>query len=96
MRFAKRVMDQQDRGALEVAAASMTKIYATELLQRIAQVATELLGPFGSLSRGSAWAPRDGRFAYDVIEHIHPAVSIGANEIQRNSIAQAGLGLPRS
>jgi len=96
MRFAKRVMDQQDRGALEVAAASMTKIHATELLQRIAQVATELLGPFGSLSRGSVWAPRDGRFAYDVIEHIHPAVSIGANEIQRSSIAQAGLGLPRS
>jgi alkylation response protein AidB-like acyl-CoA dehydrogenase len=96
MRFAKRAMDQQDRGELEVAAASMTKIHATELLQRIAQTATELLGPFGSLRAGNAWAPRDGRFAYDVIEYIHPAVSIGANEIQRSSIAQAGLGLPRS
>jgi len=96
VRFAKRVMFQQDRGELEVAAASMTKIYATELLQRIAQVASELLGPFGSLRQGSRWAPLDGHFAYDVIERIHPTVSIGANEIRRNSIAQLGLGLPRS
>jgi alkylation response protein AidB-like acyl-CoA dehydrogenase len=96
VRFAKRVMFQQDRGELEAAAASMTKVYATELLQRIAQVATELLGPFGSLREGSEWAPLDGHFAYEVIERIHPAVSIGANEIRRNSIAQLGLGLPRS
>jgi alkylation response protein AidB-like acyl-CoA dehydrogenase len=96
MRFAMRALDQQERGGLDPAASSMTKVYATELLQRIAQVATELLGPFGSLREGSPWAPLEGHFAYDVIERIHPTVSIGANEIRRSSIAQMGLGLPRS
>ena len=63
--------------------------------QRIARTATDLLGPFGLLRSGSARAPAGGRFAYEVVEHIHPAVSVGSNEIQRNAIAQARLGLPR-
>lgn len=94
-RFALRVMWAQDRGEAGAAETAMSKLYVTELLQRIAQTATELLGPYGVLRAGSPRAPADGRFCYEVIEHIHPAVSVGANEIQRNAIAQAGLGLPR-
>ena len=94
-RFCRRVMWAQDRGEVPVHETSMAKVYVTELLQRIAQTATEILGPFGSLRPGSAHAPADGRYCYEVIERIHPAVSVGANEIQRNAIAQSGLGLPR-
>ncbi len=94
-RFCRRVMWSQDRGEAPVHETSMAKIYVTELLQRIAQTATELMGPFGSLRPGSPRAPAGGRFCYEVIERIHPAVSIGSNEIQRNTIAQLGLGLPR-
>ena len=41
-----------------------------------------------------AGAPLRGRFAYEVIERIHPTVSVGANEIQRDTIARFGLQLP--
>jgi alkylation response protein AidB-like acyl-CoA dehydrogenase len=94
-RFCRRVMWAQDRGEVAVHETSMAKVYVTELLQRIAQTATELMGPFGALRPGSPHAPAAGRFCYEVIERIHPAVSVGANEIQRSTIAQLGLGLPR-
>jgi alkylation response protein AidB-like acyl-CoA dehydrogenase len=94
-RFAVRVMWAQDRGEASVHETASSKVYVTELLQRIAQTATELMGPFGALRPGSPRAPAGGRFCFEVIERIHPAVSVGANEIQRNAIAQAGLGLPR-
>jgi alkylation response protein AidB-like acyl-CoA dehydrogenase len=94
-RFCRRVMWAQDQGEAAVHETSMAKVYVTELLQRIAQTATEIMGPFGSLRPGSPHAPADGRFCFEVIERIHPAVSVGSNEIQRNTIAQLGLGLPR-
>jgi hypothetical protein len=33
--------------------------------------------------------------AYETVERLHPTLSVGANEIQRTTIAEAGLGLPR-
>ena len=94
-RFCLRVLGLQDQGEAPISEAAMAKIYVTELLQRIAQTATELMGPFGALRPGSPRAPAGGRFCYDVIERIHPAISVGSNEIQRNTVAQMGLGLPR-
>ncbi|MCE2392250.1 MAG: acyl-CoA dehydrogenase family protein [Proteobacteria bacterium] len=94
LHFAKRVMWRQDRGEVPVHEASMAKVYATELLQRIARLGLELLGPEGTLYRGSPSAPYDGLFAWEAIERIHPTLSVGANELQRDAIARAGLSLP--
>ena len=33
-------------------------------------------------------------FAYETVERLHPTLSVGANEIQRTTIGQVGLGLP--
>lgn len=97
-RFASRVMALQDAGQRPIAEASMAKVYVTELLQRLALVGVDLLGPDGLwhevLFGPRAGAPLRGRFAYEVIERIHPTVSVGANEIQRDTIARFGLQLP--
>ena len=84
----------------DVAMTAMVKVVATELLQRIAQAATEIAGMaglvwaplFGSSPPGAA---AGGRFAFEYLERIHPAISVGANEVQRDTIARFGLRLPR-
>jgi alkylation response protein AidB-like acyl-CoA dehydrogenase len=86
------------KGGMPIAEASMSKVYVTELLQRLALAGVDMLGVDGLwhevLFGPRAGAPLRGRFAYEVIERIHPTVSVGANEIQRDTIARFGLQLP--
>jgi alkylation response protein AidB-like acyl-CoA dehydrogenase len=95
LRLAERVLALQDAGDAPVVEAAMTKVTATELLLRVARVGDALLGPGVLLAPG--WfgdRPLTRWFAYETVERLHPALSVGANEIQRTTIAQAGLGLP--
>jgi alkylation response protein AidB-like acyl-CoA dehydrogenase len=94
-RFARRVLWRQSQGELPAHEPAITKVYTTELLQRIAQVATEALGPAGLLRPGARSAPFGGLFSWEYVERIHPTISVGSNELQRTGIATAGLGLPR-
>lgn len=91
-RFSSHVLAMQDAGLAPIAEASMSKVWVTELLQRLARFGVEMLGPDGLwhevLFGARAGAPLRGRFAYEVIERIHPAVSVGANEIQRDTIGR--------
>jgi alkylation response protein AidB-like acyl-CoA dehydrogenase len=86
-----------------VALTAMAKVVATELLQDIAQAATELAGEAG-LAWAPPFAPADavppgaaagGRLAWEYLERVHGTISVGANELQRDTVAQVGLGLPR-
>jgi alkylation response protein AidB-like acyl-CoA dehydrogenase len=94
-RHAERVLALQDAGVPPVVEGAMSKVFATELLQRIATVGARLLGPDVLTAPGwfgDAALPR--WFAYEMVERLHPTLSAGANEIQRTTIAQVGLGLP--
>ena len=95
-RFAKRVVWRQSRGELPAHEAATAKLYATELLQRLARARLELLGSEGSGSAGFAPAAFSARFAYELLERAHATIGAGTSEIQRNAIAQSGLGLPRA
>ena len=81
-------------------AASIAKVHLTELAQRLAQAATELSGPAGAIE-GSAftspapYAAAGGRFCFEYLFRVDGPISVGANELHRTAIAQAGLGLPR-
>lgn len=75
--------------------AAMSKAWMTELNQRILSVALQIMGPYGQLQMGSPSAPFDG--SMEAKYRGSPMVKFGggANEVQRNIVAERGLGLPR-
>jgi alkylation response protein AidB-like acyl-CoA dehydrogenase len=73
--------------------ASILKLYANELLQRLSAVVMELLGPAAVL-RGPR-APLGGRMAMRSLHSISSTIAGGSSEVQRNIIATRGLGMPR-
>ncbi len=90
-----RVASLQNRGLIPNYEASALKLFSTETNQRIAGTGIKVLGLYGQLDRGSEWAPLKGRLAYTFLRSVAFTIEGGTSEIQRNIIAQRGLGLPR-
>ena len=94
-----RLTREEVEGRRSAASASAAKVLLTEYAPRLAQAATELTGPAGSIA-GSLFgqeqpgAPARGRFAYEYLFRFDGPISVGANEIHRGGIA-AALGLHR-
>jgi len=57
-----RVITMQARGLVPNYEASMTKLFSSELGQRIARTAMKVTGLYGQLSVGSPWAASRGRY----------------------------------
>jgi alkylation response protein AidB-like acyl-CoA dehydrogenase len=93
--LAYRVAWMQDRGLIPNAEASMSKLLGTELQQRLARTGIELLGMAGQLTAGSKWAALAGRLAAYYVESVSLTIAAGTSEINRNIMAQRGLGMPR-
>ncbi len=92
--LAYRVADQQNRNEMGLMDAAAVKIFASELLEKFGQLATDILGPYGQVKQ-SKFAKLGGIAEYNYQACFVPIVSMGTNEIQRNIIAWYGLGLPR-
>jgi alkylation response protein AidB-like acyl-CoA dehydrogenase len=93
--LAYRVCWMQSHGMLPNKEASMSKVFGSELLQRIAATGMRIIGLKSQLIDGSKYAPMEGKFAYWDIHHIGRTIGAGTSEIQREVIATRGLGLPR-
>ena len=74
---------------------SMSKLMTSETWQHVAAVALCTLGPDALLLPAASHAPVQGRIADAVVSSLSETIYEGASEIQRNIIAQRGLGLPR-
>ncbi len=75
---------------------SVLKIFWTELNQRFQQIATELLGPYATLTKGDPHAIDEGQWAYSFLRARGNTIEAGTSEIQRNIIGHFVLGLPKS
>ena len=75
--------------------ASMSKLFGSEMQQRLANFAVDTLGLGGQLLPGDARAPLGGRAALYYQTSVSLTIAAGTSEVQKNIIATRGLGLPR-
>jgi len=94
--LAYKIVWLQQKGGLIFAAsaASEAKVLGSELIQRVGNFATEIMGLYGQLAE-SEWAPLDGTMVDVYQMSVGGNIAAGSNEIQRNLIAWVGLQLPR-
>ena len=74
---------------------AISKVFSGELMERFGETALDILGTRAALSEQMPGAFDNGRFEQNLRHSLMWVISIGTNEIQRNLIAQRGLGLPR-
>jgi alkylation response protein AidB-like acyl-CoA dehydrogenase len=75
---------------------SMAKLFASEALTRQAADFMDMLGPDGLRSMNDPTALEQGAAEYALRFALGTTTYGGTSEIQRNIIAQRGLGLPKS
>ena len=85
----------EETGTVPVAEAPMAKLFSSEALVRTAADLADLMGPDGLRSYFDPSAPRGGYVEHMVRFSLGTTIYAGASEVQRNIIAQRGLGLPR-
>src|SRR5690554_972835 len=90
-----RIAADLDRGEMDVALASITKVYGSESAVEILRRLVEVVGRSALVRDGSPAAVLMGDLEYEVRASVTLTFGGGTNEIQRELIAQFGLGLPR-
>lgn len=84
-----------EQGKVAIHEAAMSKVYTGELIERLGQAAVDILGAGAILSEDAEGAIAGGKFEQLLRYAILTVIGGGTAEIQRNLIAQRGLGLPR-
>ena len=93
--FSYRLVTLQNRGQVPNHEASMTKLFASEMGQRIAALNIKLFGLYGNLVGRDREEAQRGAAARGYLQAVSSTIAGGTSEIQRNIIATRGLGLPR-
>jgi alkylation response protein AidB-like acyl-CoA dehydrogenase len=93
--LAYRVAWMQSQALIPNYEASVSKMYGSELAQRVAQAGMRVLGMGGQLAPGSPWAPLRGSIQTLYLGAAALTIAAGTSEVMRNIIAGRGLGLPR-
>lgn len=90
-----RIAADLEAGGMDVALASTTKVYGSECVIEILRTLQDILGSSSLVRGGSAAALLMGELEYEIRANTINTFGGGTNEIQRELIAQFGLGLPR-
>jgi alkylation response protein AidB-like acyl-CoA dehydrogenase len=93
--IAYRVAWMQGQGLVPNYEASMSKVFGSELQQKVANTGIEILGQYGQLWKNSKWVKLRGSLSRAYLNQFGANIAGGTGEIQRNIIATRGLGLPR-
>lgn len=91
-----RIAADLEQGQMDVALASITKVYGSESAIEILRKLQDVTGANGMIREGSAASLLAGELEYEVRASVTLTFGGGTNEIQRELIAQFGLGLPRA
>ncbi|HVV30537.1 MAG TPA: acyl-CoA dehydrogenase family protein [Mycobacteriales bacterium] len=75
-------------------ASSVSRLYNSTLEQELHEIAVDMLGPYGLLDGGPDAVQR-GRWVGGFLRTRASTIGAGTAEIQRNTIAEQVLGLPR-
>ncbi|MBI4608740.1 MAG: acyl-CoA dehydrogenase family protein [Candidatus Rokubacteria bacterium] len=74
---------------------STSKLFWSQVDQELAEMATELLGPYSQITHGSEWAPGEGQWALYCLLARASGIRAGTSEILRNILGERVLGLPK-
>ena len=83
-----------DQGRMHMADSSSIKVFGSELNMDAYRRLMEIVGTAGILRRGSAGEVLQGRLANSYLNGLILTFGGGTNEIQRDIIAMAGIGMP--
>ncbi|MDQ2648986.1 MAG: acyl-CoA dehydrogenase family protein [Actinomycetota bacterium] len=82
-------------GMVPEAEGPMAKLFSSEAFSRGVQDIVELIGPDALRSYFEPSAPVNGKIEHTLRFSLGTTIYAGTSEVQRNIIAQRGLGLPR-
>lgn len=75
--------------------ALFNKLLATEVAEQVSRIALEIIGPAAAIDPLGAARPGAERWLNQFFGSLGVAIAGGTSNIQRNMIAERGLGLPR-
>ena len=90
-----RVTWMQGKGLIPNYESAMSKMFSFELHQKVSALGMEIAGQFSQLTEESARVPMFGRIPSCYLRSFAFSLEQGTSEIDRDVIAQRGLGLPR-
>jgi len=105
--FSFRIISMQAAGQIPNYEASTSKLFNSELSQKLARTGTQVFGLYSQFwghddddrntynDPPNHWAPLDGSYTQSYVRSVPATIAAGTSEIQRNIIATRGLGLPR-
>ncbi|MGL3150371.1 acyl-CoA dehydrogenase family protein [Microbacterium sp. A82] len=94
--FSLRIAGMVANGEVPLAEGSMAKVWNTDYGQELTGAALAMMGPEGVIGLGEPETPLDGVMELTYRESTVFRFAAGTNEVQRDIIAQRGLGLPRN
>ncbi|OAI38512.1 hypothetical protein AYO38_09615 [bacterium SCGC AG-212-C10] len=93
--LAYRTVWLQSKGEVPNYEASIGKVWMAMLGIKCTNIGIGIMGMYGQLKEDSPWAQLYGRVASAYLIAVSGPIGGGTAEIQRNIIAQRGVGLPR-
>jgi len=91
----KRLLTMQHKGQEAGIASMVTKLNTSQLQYDLTLACMDVLGDRGALANGEPKAPFSGMFVHAYMWAFGLLIGGGTANIQRNIIAERGLGLPR-
>jgi alkylation response protein AidB-like acyl-CoA dehydrogenase len=85
-----------DQGPLNMADASVAKVYSSEFFVELYRTLLEVMGQAGTIATHSPGAVLKGRIEFRWRVGAVLTFGGGTNEVQRDIIAMAGLWMPRT